>query len=505
MVFFFLKRMYFIKGDYRVSSFNPDSYTIIKYMEKSEISDPALNVLTGKMVRDKAPTAVIEVFTGYYRQLKNGISATIPESAITPMQQQEIVDLKSLDRYSSHGYEALKKTAVLKLNGGLGTTMGLSGPKSLIQVKNGLSFLDIAISQIEHLNKRCDSTIPFLLMSSFFTESATIKKLDQIPASKRQIISHFSQHRFPRVSVSTLEAVSWPDDPLLEWSPAGHGDLLLSLATSGELRRLIDEGYRYLFVSNVDNLGATIDLSILGYFAVESLEFLMEVTNRTAMDRKGGHLARNKEDNRIILRESSQCSTDDRPYFSDIDRHPFFNTNNIWLDLTAIDRMIAENSHCSLSLIVNRKRLDPVDSSTPEVYQLESALGSAVSLFRKSEAVCVPRSRFTPVKNVEELLLLWSDYYQLDDDFAIGVNPARNRENRIRISFDERYFSSVNQLCERFPCGPPSLVACESFSIRGDVSFGSRITIKGQAAITNRSSEQVTIPDGTEISGTLVY
>jgi UTP--glucose-1-phosphate uridylyltransferase len=421
------------------------------------------------------------------------------------LQRQEIIDLNSLDSYSSRGHEALKKTVILKLNGGLGTTMGLSGPKSLIEVKNGLSFLDIALSQMNHLNKRHGSTIPFLLMSSFFTESATFKKLDLAAASDSPKIRLFSQHRFPRISVSTFEAVSWPDDPLLEWSPAGHGDLLLSLATSGELGRLIDEGYRYLFVSNVDNLGATIHLSILGYFATESLDFLMEVTDRTAMDRKGGHLARNKEDNRIILRESSQCSLDDRPCFSDIDRHPFFNTNNIWIDLTAIGRAVAENRHCSLSLIVNRKHIDPVDFSTPEVYQLELALGSAVSVFLKSGAVCVPRSRFTPVKNAEELLLVWSDYYQLADDFIISVNPARKMANRVRISLDKQYYSSVDQLRERFPYGPPSLIECDSLSVYGDVRFGSRDAVKGQAAITNRSSKQVIIPDGMEITGNLVY
>ena len=457
------------------------------------------------MLHDKAPEAAIEVFADYYRRLKSGVSGTIPESAITPLQRQEIIDSNTLDRYSPRGYEALKKTVILKLNGGLGTTMGLSGPKSLIEVKNGLSFLDIALSQADHLNKRYDSAIPFLLMSSFFTESATIKKLDHRTVSDSLKIRHFSQHRFPRVSVSTLEAVSWPDDPLLEWSPAGHGDLLLSLATSGELRRLIDGGYRYLFISNVDNLGATIDLSILGYFAAESLDFLMEVTDRTAMDRKGGHLARSKEHSRIVLRESSQCSADDQCYFSDINRHSFFNTNNIWLDLAAIDRAVAEERHCSLSLIVNKKRVNPVDVSTPEVYQLESALGSAVSIFQKSRAVCVSCSRFVPVKNTEELLLVWSDYYQLANDFVISINPLRTMAGRARISLDEPYYSSVDQLRERFPYGPPSLIECESLSICGDVRFGSRVAVKGQATIINRSSKQVTIPHGTEISGNLVY
>jgi UTP--glucose-1-phosphate uridylyltransferase len=473
-------------------------------MDRSEIIDAALETLTDKMLREKAPKAAIEVFTDYYRRFKNGVSAMIPESTIAPLQRHEISDLKSLDSFSPYGYEALKKTVILKLNGGLGTTMGLSGPKSLIEVKNGRSFLDIAISQVNHLNEKHGSAIPFLLMSSFFTKPATLKELDLLAASNSPKIHHFSQHRFPRIAISTLEPVTWPDDPLLEWSPAGHGDLLLSLVTSGELRRLIDEGYRYLFVSNVDNLGATIDLSILGYFAAESLDFLMEVTDRTMMDRNGGHLARSKENNRLILRESSQCSVDDQPCFSDIDRHPFFNTNNIWLDLTAVDRAIAENRHRSLSLVVNRKHLDPADPSTPEAFQLESALGSAVSIFKKSGVVCVPRSRFAPVKNAEELLLVWSDYYQIADDFVIRVNPAR-KAGKVAISLDETYFSRVDQLRERFPYGAPSLIECESLSISGDVRFASRITVKGQAAITNRSSKQVTIPDGTKISGNLVY
>jgi UTP--glucose-1-phosphate uridylyltransferase len=497
--------MYFICIVHRDSSFNPDTDTILEHMDKAATIDPVLKALKTKMQRDNAPEAAIEVFNDYYCQLKSGKSATIPESSITPVQRREIIDRNTLDRFSDQGKEALKQTVILKLNGGLGTTLGLAGPKSLIDVKNNLSFLDIAFSQVDRLNKSHGSAIPILLMSSFFTEQATLQKLDYLATSGSPNIHHFSQHRFPRILVSTREAVSWPSDPLLEWSPAGHGDLLLSLATSGELRRLIDKGYRYLFVSNIDNLGATVDLSILGYFVAESLDFLMEVTDRTPMDRKGGHLARSRENNRIILRELSQCSRDDQRSFSDINRHPFFNTNNIWLDLAAIDRAVAENRHRALSLIVNKKRVDPLDDSTPEVFQLESALGSALSMFEKSTAVCVPRSRFAPVKNAEELLLLWSDYYELTEEFAIIVNPLRKITDRVRISLDDRYYANVDQLRERFPFGPPSLIECESLSICGDVRFGSGVRVKGQADITSQSLKQVIIPDGTEISGNMAF
>jgi UTP--glucose-1-phosphate uridylyltransferase len=451
-----------------------------------------------KMRREGLPESAIAVFADFYRRLAQSASAVIPESEIVPIKSEEIGDSSRLSRYVAKGNDALSKTAVIKLNGGMGTTMGLQGPKSLITVKNGRSFMDIAIMQIRHLNEHHGLVIPLVIMNSFFTDTATRKALINNGDRPADFIQCFNQHKFPKILEKTLEPVSSPSMPSLEWYPAGHGDLLLSLHTSGLLEQFIRTGYRYLFVSNIDNLGAEIDPCILGYFAGEGFDFLMEVTDRTEMDRKGGHLARSKTGT-LVLREAAQCDRTDSVFFSDIVRHRFFNTNNLWINCASAQRMVREGKNADLPMVINRKKLVPHDPASPGVYHLESALGSAISLFEKSAAVRVPRSRFTPVKNCEDLLLVWSDYYLLNKGYRISADPARKSAS-IALTLDPEFYSSIDLLQSHFPYGAPSLVDCESFSVTGDVKFGGNIAIRGSVTITNMTSAQVMIEDNTTIT-----
>lgn len=445
----------------------------------------------------------IDMFIHYYRELADNITAIIPESSITPATGDNIEDAETFKHFSSTGIKALERTAVIKLNGGLGTTMGLQGPKSLIKIKNGLSFLEISIHQIRHMNDEYGIKVPLILMNSFFTEAATGEALAQLRNHPSGRVETFLQNKFPKVLIDSLEPVHCPDQPELEWNPAGHGDLLLSLQTSGILRQLLQRGFKYLFVSNIDNLGAEISAEILGYFVSENLDFLMEVTDRTPMDRKGGHLALDKN-HRFILRELAQCDTADRKSFSDISLHRFFNTNNLWLNLDSIRKALDENKHKKMPLIINRKNLNPVDPASPAVFHLESALGSAITLFEKSRAVRVERSRFAPVKNCDELLLVWSDYFQMRDDYRICTNLSR-KIGKVLVSLDPAFFSRIDLLESRFPSGAPSLLDCDSFSVTGDVKFGSDITLHGAVSIMNTTGRQVVIEDNTDISGNLVF
>ena len=468
-----------------------------------------IDLFIRKLQHEELPEAAIDVFVNFYQRLARGTSATIPESEIVPLKPEDIGDRSRLDRYEALGNEALTKTAVIKLNGGLGTTMGMQGPKSLIKVKNGLSFLDITLMQIRHLNKQRGLTIPLFIMNSFYTDSATHKVLahyrDLPEGPPEDFPQCFIQHKFPKVLEATLEPALFPSEPTLEWYPAGHGDLLLSLQTSGLLERLLKTGYRYLFVSNIDNLGAGIDPCILGYCAAEGLDFLMEVTDRTDMDRKGGHLARSKN-GRFVLREAAQCGPNDMDsgFFFDIARHPFFNTNNLWIDGEAARRMVRQGKIRDLPMVINRKKLVPYDPASPSVYHLESALGSAISLFEKSAAVRVPRSRFVPVKNCEELLLIWSDYYVLQPDYRMCANPARTSAH-MTLKLDPEFYSSLALLQSRFPHGAPSLVNGESFTVKGDVKFGRDTAIRGTVSITNETSVQAVIEDNAVITEDLIF
>ena len=451
-----------------------------------------------KMELQKLPQAAIDTFVHYYQQLWTGKTGLIFEEEIEPLNPGEIERLKNLESYSRYGTDFLKKTVQIKLNGGLGTTMGLEGPKSLIPVKNGLTFLDIIALQTRMLNRKVGFRVPIILMNSFKTEAESLQALTKYPDLATDLPNSFTQHMFPKIMASSSKPVYYPKNPQLEWNPPGHGDIYTALVTSNVLDTLLDAGYKYAFVSNIDNLGASLNTEILGYFGVHEFSFLMEVTDRTWMDRKGGHLARMKN-GRLILREAAQCPPENINQFRDISRHSYFNTNNLWINLPALKELLKKkNNVLELPMIRNQKKVDPVDNDSPDAIQLESAMGTAISVFDNATVLRVPRSRFAPVKNCEELLLLWSDYYILTDQYHILQNPAR-KSQQVGINLDQNYYSWLSQLEERFPCGAPSLLECDSVTIIGDVKFGKNVKISGSVTISNNSTDQVLIPDHTTI------
>ncbi len=190
-------------------------------------------------------------------------------------------------------------------------------------------------------------------------------------------------------------------------------------------------GYRYAFTSNVDNLGATIEPAILGYFVAQGLPFMMEVADRTEADQKGGHLARRAATGRLLLRETAQCPPSDTEAFQDITRHRYFNTNNLWINLDALADLLARSEDgVALPLIRNSKTVDPRDPDSPPVYQLETAMGAAIELFDGAGAIRVPRSRFAPVKTTDDLLGVRSDAYLSDRRLARDARPATRRAGR---------------------------------------------------------------------------
>ena len=358
---------------------------------------------------------------------------------------------------------------MLKLNGGLGTSMGMTRAKSLLEVKDGLSFLDIIVRQVLHLRERTGARIPLLLMNSFATRDDSLAALARYPELEVDVPLDFVQGKVPKLLADGLEPVEWPDDPALEWAPPGHGDVYTSLATSGMLGELLERGYEYLFLSNSDNLGAVLEPRILGWFAGEGLPFLSEVTDRTEGDRKGGHLARRRAAAAWCCARPPRRPDEDMEAFQDMTRHRFFNCNTIWVDLRALRRTLEERDGVlGLPMIVNRKTVDPTDPSSPEVIQLETAMGAAIDVFEGAAALRVPRSRFVPVKTTNELLALRSDAYELADDWAVRLVPAREGRPRWSSSTPS-YFKLLRDFEARFAAGPPSLAECERLTVKGDV------------------------------------
>jgi UTP--glucose-1-phosphate uridylyltransferase len=446
-----------------------------------------------RMHQAELPEIVVRTFEHYYAQLAAGATGQIPEAEIEPV--SELPDRDDITAaHAQRGQAELPHAILLKLNGGLGTGMGLAKAKSLLTVKEGLSFLDIIARQA------LQSDMPLVLMNSFSTRDDTLTALAAYPELGRKIPLDFLQHKVPKIAAADLGPVDWPADPSLTWCPPGHGDLYTALITSGLLDQLLSAGYRTAFVSNADNLGAVMDPAILGYFVTEKLPFLMEVADRTEADKKGGHLARTPA-GQLLLRESAQCPPADTETFQDISRHRFFNTNNLWLDLPALHDLL-DRTHgiLGLPMIRNTKTVDPRDPASPRVYQLETAMGSAIEVFPGAGALRIPTSRFAPIKKTNDLLDVRSDNYILTADFQVRANPAR-RLPRAVIDLDPRFYGFVDQLEQRFAHGAPSLVACEQLKVVGDVHFGPDVVLTGRVELRNDGPVPLEVPAGSRIQG----
>jgi UTP--glucose-1-phosphate uridylyltransferase len=457
-----------------------------------------------KMEKDGLPAVVVHTFRRYYALLVQGETGLIIKEDIDPVREGEFAEAEKLSGLKEVGQAALEELVVIKLNGGLGTSMGLSRAKSLLEAKDGLTFLDIIAKQILTHKHKLGVNFPVVFMNSFNTEADTREALSLYGELGTEIPLTFLQHKFPKVSQDGLTPAAWPPNPDMEWNPPGHGDIYTALVTSGMLQQLIGAGIRYAFISNSDNLGAVVDETILGYFVENSLPFMIEVADRTEADSKGGHLARLKN-GRLTLREIAQCPENEREEFQDTNLYRYFNTNTIWINLLALEGLLESHDNViRLPMIRNPKTIDPKDESTPRVYQIETAMGSAVSLFDGAMAIRVPRTRFAPVKKCQDLLVVWSDCYLLTDDYFVIQNPKR-RIGPLTVRLDSRYYKKIDQLKARFPYGAPSLVDCESLDVEGDILFGNNVVIKRTVVIANRSDQQVTIADGSVIEKDLVF
>ncbi len=433
-----------------------------------------------KMRAAGLPELAIRAFRRNFDRLVAGDRGTLSQREIAPLDDvPAFVDSAEL---RSAGERALPQTVVIKLNGGLGTTMGMTRAKSLLPVKDGHTFLDVIALQIRSLAEATRVQVPLVLMNSFRTRDDSLAALAKHGKLSGELAPDFMQHKVPRLLASELAPVEWPRAPEHEWCPPGHGDLYTALVTSGSLAAMRSRGLRYAFVSNSDNLGAVLDRSLLGWFASGGAPFAMEVKRRSEADKKGGHLAR-ASTGRLVLRETAQCPDDERASFQDVSLYKFFNTNNLWIDLQALERTLAENEGVlPLPFIRNEKNVDPRDPKSPSVVQLETAMGAAISCFAGAQAIEVPATRFAPVKSTGDLLAIRSDAYVLSPDFRILPAPGGPGDQLV-VDLDPAYFKRVDQLDARTPHGPPSLIRARRLTVRGDVTFAKGTVIEGEARI----------------------
>ncbi|MFV0348287.1 MAG: UTP--glucose-1-phosphate uridylyltransferase [Halodesulfovibrio sp.] len=472
------------------------SYPSTGSSEVRTTDDNAFALFAHKMTEHGLPHQLVALFGAYYDEIVRQHTGLIPDETICPVGSEDLPCISSLERYAERGMQETEHAVVIKLNGGLGTSMGMTYAKSLITVRDGQSFLEIIVRQTRALTQLCGKDVPLALMNSFSTDADTADALRKLDAED-MIPNCFMQHKFPKVDRTTLLPAEYPESRGHEWNPPGHGDLYSALALSGLLDKLLKAGRRYAFISNSDNLGATLDTRILGYIAEEGIPFLMEAAPRTVSDRKGGHLARMPEGG-LILRELAQCPSDDLDKFQDIERYGLFNTNNIWVDLKALRNHIRRHGLLKLPIILNPKTVNPRDQHSAKVFQVESAMGAAISCFPGAQAIVTSRDRFLPVKMCSDLLAVMSDCFVMRKDATLIPNPARLLPP-IVIDLDKAYYGSIDKLEERFPNGAPKLAACRSLTVQGDVVFGRDIVITGDVVIRNFSALPVRLPSGMHI------
>ncbi|HSJ19365.1 MAG TPA: UTP--glucose-1-phosphate uridylyltransferase [Nocardioidaceae bacterium] len=458
------------------------------------MSDEGLEQARRKMEAAGVDPVAIDVFAHYYRLVESGETGMVPESTIEPLDMEALADVDVSDEVAR---EAIGTTVVVKLNGGLGTSMGMDRAKSLLEAHEGLSFLDIIARQVLALRKEYGARLPLILMNSFRTSADTMAALapyDDLAVDGLSL--EFLQNKEPKLRVDDLTPVTWEADPELEWCPPGHGDIYTALRGTGLLQRLIDAGYKQVFVSNSDNLGAVPDARVAGWFAQSGAPFAIEAVRRTPSDRKGGHFAVRRSDGRVVLRETAQTLDEDKEALADLSRHRFMSTNNLWFDLEAMrDELDRRDGILGLAMIKNTKTVDPADSSSPEVIQIETAMGAAIEVFEGACTIEVGRERFVPVKTTNDLLVLRSDCYHLSDGYVL----LQQDEKVPYVDLDSSHYKLVADFDRRFPEGVPSMRRATSLVVHGDWTFGKGVTVAGEVELDTPAEGAGHVAAGTAL------
>lgn len=456
----------------------------------------AERLIRQRMTSRGMSTHAIELFLSQIVEISNDASRKsydlknlyAPDSSLlveTPSDEESMRELEK------RGQKLLGSAVIVKLNGGRSTTMGGNVPKGILVAKNGLSYLDIICLQIGSIRKKYGVDIPLLLMNSFFTDALTHEVLIQnsFPALS------FVQKEVPRLLEDSLFPLETGTDD--DWAPPGHGDIYDSLQETGSLDQLLSQGVEWAFISNVDNLAATLDPWILGLMEAQSIDFLLEVTDRTDEDRKGGTLVVNED--RLELLEIGQVPDDQLDLFMDIKKFRVFNTNNVWVNLRSLKELLATKS-IKLPIIENRKKI-----RGHNIVQLETAMGSALGSFKNTRGLRVGRDRFFPTKKIEDLFVLQSDACIIDEDVKIKPNPKRSPTLPLRpqVSFSSDFIDSPLRIPEKFSdWGSISMVDAVSLKVSGPVYFEQDINIKGTVVIKALTNSRCVIPKGSVLKDT---
>lgn len=429
----------------------------------------------------------ILLFKDLYSRFHSEKDKKIDWTEISSPAEEAIINYSNLEDVDfEKSKKLLSKVAMCRLNGGLGTSMGCVGPKSAIEVKDGKTFLDFIVAQVQALNEDYAVNVPLILMNSFSTDHDTKKIIDKY--NENLNIQTFQQNEFPRLRKDSLLPLTREEFGDQVCYPPGHGDFYYSIFQSGILDKLIKQGIQYLYVANADNLGASIDLKILNLMDSTKAPFLMEVTDKTRADVKGGTLVTTKE-NTLRLLEIAQVPAEYKEEFKSVKKFKIFNTNNVWLDIIELKKKL-ETFSLQLDVIVNKKIVNQYP-----VIQLETAIGSGINSFQGSVAVKVPRKRFLPVKKTNDLLLIQSNLFTEEKGLLIK-NPERQFEGLPLIRLGEK-FESMEEYQKRID-GIPDILELDLLTVVGNVFFGKNVTLRGNVILVC-DGDKLHIPNNSEI------
>lgn len=175
-----------------------------------------------KMESAGVPAAAVKAFSRCYEALVSNHSGMIPEMDIQPADQVE--DWQDITASTpAADKDLISQCVCIKLNGGLGTSMGLQKAKSLLKVKGEDTFLDLIVRQVKHLRSISGTPVRLLLMNSFSTSADTLAYLEKYAsdgfADPAQV--ELMQNRVPKILADGLAPASCPQPRGLR--PAGGG------------------------------------------------------------------------------------------------------------------------------------------------------------------------------------------------------------------------------------------------------------------------------------------
>jgi UTP--glucose-1-phosphate uridylyltransferase len=220
----------------------------------------------------------------------------------------------------------------------------------------------------------------------------------------------------------------------------------------------------------------------------------MEVTDKTRSDVKGGTLI--EYEGKAKLFEIAQCPAAKVDEFKSIKKFKIFNTNNLWINLRAIERGVKNNTLAALDVIVNPKKVLGKD-----VIQLEIAAGAAIEYFNNAKGINVDRSRFLPVKQTGDLFVVQSNMYELHNGYLV-MNPKRPYPTVPLVNLGD-YFKKVSDYASRFK-SIPDILELDQLTISGDVYIGSKVTFRGTVIIVANHGNRIDIPDGSVLENKVI-